>query len=110
MGQAEWAGHDVTTWLRRNGMYMFRFATVREKSAKNGFFVRVQRKAREFCVKSAKFFITFKSVKSQGISFLSCHKVCKRVSLFAKLNSYEGIEFCVFFASFIAKGFVLDGQ
>ena len=32
---------------------------------------------------------TFKAVKSQGISFLSCHTVCKRVSLFAKVMSFQ---------------------
>ena len=56
----------------------------------------------------------FKSVKSQGILFLFSHKVCKGVSSWATLMSYqkifmeEIIVFCGFIASCIAKGFVLD--
>ena len=32
---------------------------------------------------------TFKSGKRQGSLFLFCHKVCKRVSLLAKITSFQ---------------------
>lgn len=57
---------------------------------------------------------TFKSVKSQ-IIFFSCHKVCERVSLLAKVISLQNMftKELISAASSLAlvtKGLVLDGQ
>ena len=53
---------------------------------------------------------TCESVKSQGISFLSIHKVSllvKVMSFIFKNYIYEGVDFCHFIAGFNAEGFVI---
>lgn len=57
---------------------------------------------------------TSKSVKGQGILFLSSHKsqefLCWQRQCRFKKNICEGIDFCGFINSLIAKGFVLVGH